>query len=118
MKFVMTSRLHITSLVGLTSWSAPDDLYKEGLDRFLSSQATLMVSLGLLSSKEILVLMQSLVVLIFLTSRISLTFNTDILRAHPIKHLLDLFVLWNESTHTRLQSHGVALGVWLPVAIK
>jgi len=58
-----------------------------------------MVSLGLLSSKEH-------------------TFNTDILRAHPIKHLLDLFVLWNKSTHTRLQSHGVALGVWLPVAIK
>jgi hypothetical protein len=76
-----------------------------------------MVSLGLLSSKEILVLMQSPVVLIFLTLRISLTFNTDgysitrsklgttrlsaILKAHLIEHLLDLFALWNELTRTR-----------------
>jgi hypothetical protein len=34
MKFVMTSKLHITSLVALTSWSAPVDLYREGLDLF------------------------------------------------------------------------------------
>ena len=29
MKFIMTSSLHVTSLVVLTSWSAPNDFYKE-----------------------------------------------------------------------------------------
>ena len=46
MKFVMTSKLHITSLVALTSWSAPVDLYKEGLDLFSNSQATPMALVG------------------------------------------------------------------------
>ena len=46
MKFVMTSKLHISSLVALTSWSAPVDLYKEGLDLFSSSQATPMALVG------------------------------------------------------------------------
>lgn len=40
MKFIMTSKLQITSLVALTSWSAPVDLYNEGLDLFSNSQAT------------------------------------------------------------------------------
>ncbi|KAF8811343.1 ketoacyl-synt-domain-containing protein [Phlegmacium glaucopus] len=40
MKFIMTCKLHITSLVALTSWSAPVDLYNEGLDLFSNSRAT------------------------------------------------------------------------------
>ena len=39
MKFIMTCKLHITNLIALTSWSAPVDLYNEGLDLFSSSQA-------------------------------------------------------------------------------
>jgi hypothetical protein len=42
----MTSKLHITSLVALTSWSAPVDLYREGLDLFSNSQATPMALVG------------------------------------------------------------------------
>ena len=48
MKVVMTSKdskLHITSLVALTSWSAPVDLYREGLDLF-QTQATPMALVG------------------------------------------------------------------------
>ena len=140
MKFIMTSRLHVTSLVAFTSWSAHDDLYKEGLDLFLSSQATPMVLLGLLykgcfgplSSEETLVLMQSPRLFIFLKSRSFLTFNSNgysivrsrlgigvpsltslsvIVRAHLIKHLLDLFLLWYESAQTRLQAQGLPLSL-------
>jgi hypothetical protein len=46
MKFIMTSRRHITSLVVLTSWSAPVDLYNEGLDLFSGSQATPIALVG------------------------------------------------------------------------
>jgi Polyketide synthase dehydratase len=46
MKFVMTSKLHITGLVALTSWSAPVDLYYEGLDLFSNNQVTSMALVG------------------------------------------------------------------------
>ena len=46
MKFVITSKLHITGLVALTSWSAPVDLYHEGLDLFSNTQATPMALVG------------------------------------------------------------------------
>ena len=46
MKFIMTGKLHITSLVVLTSWSAPVDLYNEGLDLFSQSQVTPMALVG------------------------------------------------------------------------
>ena len=32
MKFIVTSKLHITGSMALSSWSAPVDLYHEGLD--------------------------------------------------------------------------------------
>ncbi|KAF8196525.1 KR domain-containing protein [Pholiota molesta] len=37
MKLVMAHKLHIRSFLALTSWSAPVDLYKEGLDLFSDS---------------------------------------------------------------------------------
>ena len=46
MKFIMTCKLHITSLVALTSWSAPVDLYNEGLDLFSNCQVTPMALVG------------------------------------------------------------------------
>ena len=46
MKFILTCKLHITSLVALTSWSAPVDLYHEGLDLFSDSQANPMALVG------------------------------------------------------------------------
>ena len=45
-KFIMTCKLHITSLVALASWSAPADSYHEGLDLFSNSQAIPMALVG------------------------------------------------------------------------
>lgn len=40
LKHIMSHKLHITSFLALTSWSAPVDLYKEGLDLFSDSKVS------------------------------------------------------------------------------
>lgn len=40
LKLIMSHKLHVTSFLALTSWSAPVDLYREGLDLFSASKVS------------------------------------------------------------------------------
>ncbi|PPQ99823.1 hypothetical protein CVT24_009617 [Panaeolus cyanescens] len=40
MQLLLTTKFHISGLVALTTWSAPVDLYREGLDLFSDSQVS------------------------------------------------------------------------------
>ena len=142
-KFVMTSKLHITAW-----WHSlhPVDLSRKVLISFQTLKQPPWLSLGLFcetcfgSSEEKLVLMQSPAsgLLIFLTSRYSLTFNSDrysivrsrlgievpswsplsvTVRTHPIKHFLDLFPLWSEWTKLKVSFWHYGFGSALVVTL-